>query len=194
MQHKLTDRQLLALVAGYCGQRVWDEPRGIYGEAHEKAGQPVWYARTNMGGAAQRMVETLRTNGFLSAPNSWERREGKPYADGYNLLTVKGYEALEERLDRLPTIKDYRGDVVYRFKFDPAEVAARKQARATREAEMARLRKEEQEADRAARAATAAANAERRMEKLRKLFRDKGLADNWSDQELLDFADRVASI
>lgn len=195
MQHKITERQLTALVAIYVGASPTEEPHGIYGADHpdpEKAGKPYWRRRTSMGGAVGRMMEALRDGGFISDPYSFER--GKPYHDSYGQLTVKGYEALAERLDRLPKVKDHRGDVLYSFEIDAAELEQRKQARADREVEMQRLRKEDLDAERAERAAAREQAKTIKLAKLRELFSGRGLADNWSDEELLEFADRVASV
>lgn len=197
MKHKVTPRQLEALVAVYFGESPWDEPSGIYSPEHSdpaKAGKPYWHRRTNMGGAISRMVQTLYDNEFLSRPNAYERREKKPYADGYNLLTVKAYHAIAERLDSLPVIKNHRSETIYQFSIDAAELEQRKSERAAREAEMDRLRKEEQDAERARRVAAGERAREQRLTKLREMFKERGLADNWSDVDLLEFADRVASI
>jgi hypothetical protein len=197
MQHKITDRQLLALTAIYFGQSGIEEPSGIYSPEHpdpEKAGKPYWRRRTSMGGALRRMMDALRDGGFVSDPSIYERRQKKPYADGYGLLTVKGFEALEERLEKLPVVKDYGGQVIYRFEIDAQELAAKKQARADREAEMDRLRKEELEREREERAQARIAREAQNLAKLRDLFKTEGLADNWDDARLLAFADRIASV
>jgi hypothetical protein len=196
MKHKLTDRQLAALVAVYFGASANEEPMGIYSPDHpdsDKAGKPYWRRRTSMGGAVGRMMDGLREQGLLSDPNRYERLQGKPYADLYGQLTAKGYEALGERLDKLPTIKQL-GEVIYRFTIDPAELEQRRAARADREAEMDRLRKEERDADRVVQAERRERANQKKLADLRKLFQAKGLADNWDDQQLLDFADSVASL
>jgi phage protein D len=140
------------------------------------------------------MVEGLREAGLMSDPSGFDRKHNKPYADQDGQLTVKAYEALEERLDRLPVVKDYCGEVIYRFEIDAQELAAKKQARADREAEMDRLRKEELEREREERAQARIAREAQNLAKLRDLFKTEGLADNWDDARLLAFADRIASV
>lgn len=197
MKHKLTERQLMALLAVYFGESPTDEPSGIYGEVHEKAGQPVWRRRTSMGGAIRRMTDGLRENGFLT---DWDHHSlsDKPYYERGNQLTVKAYEALEERLGKFPKIKRHWSgndeSDLFNQTINSAELAIRKAARADREAEIQRLRKEELDQQRSQRAEWAKRNAERKLAKLRELFRAEGLADNWGDSRLLEFADRVASV
>lgn len=70
MQHKITERGLIALLAVYFGQDPYSEPSGVYGGGDARAGQAVWRQRTNMGGAIRRMCDGLRENGFLA---DWDR-------------------------------------------------------------------------------------------------------------------------
>jgi hypothetical protein len=197
MKHKLTERQLTGLLAVYFGQRPSDEPRGTYGDGHEKAGQPYWVSRTSMGGAVRRMCDGLRDNGFLTDWDNHSLRDS-PYYEQGNQLTVKGYEALEERLGKFPKISPHWSGRLDSDFFNemvkPEELGARKQSRADREAEIVRLRKEELDAELAQKAQWRAEYAAKKLAKLRELFKGEGLADNWSDEKLLDFADKVASV
>jgi hypothetical protein len=159
LKHKITDRQLIALLAIYHSQRAWDEPSGVYPDSNtERRGQVIWRSRTNMGGAIQRMVETLRQKGYISDPVSFERRMKKPYADAHNALTFLGYEAIEERRKArsLPVVnaafnaplKDPASrlpEYDFNDKIDLADLQVRKMERGAREEEMKRLREEEHE-------------------------------------------------
>src|SRR5207253_2074524 len=137
MKHKLTERQLVALLATWFGQYAGDEPSGVYGEAHEKAGQPVWVRRTSMGGAVGRMMEGLRDKGFLTTGDHYTQSD-KPWYDRANRLTFKAYEALEERLGKFPTIKRHWSGSddsdFFNQTITAEELAQRKQERADREA------------------------------------------------------------
>lgn len=190
MKHKITPRQLVALLAAYHGERPYDSPDGLYGPGHEKAGKPVWRGRTNMGGAVARMVEDLRDRGFLTEYNRHEDFGDKTP----NVLTAKGFEAILERLGELPEVKSFGDRPAYRFEIDPKELGARLGARMQREAEIERLREEARTAERDRRR-EAAERAERaRLAKLRVLFAEEGLADNWPDERLAAFADKIASV
>ena len=197
MKHKLTDRQLVALLAVYHGQRISDEPSGVYGEAHEQAGQPYWRARTNMGGAIHRMAETLRDSGFVTEGDHYSLRD-KPWYDRPGHLTVKAYEAIEERRGKLPVVNDRWDGKLPQYDFnvqlDAATLQERKERRREREAEITRLIADEQAQARAQRERNAAEAKDRKLARLRELFGKEGLADNWSDDQLLTFSDKVASI
>lgn len=189
-EHAITPRQLSALLACYYGQRPHDEPNGVYGGEHPQAGSPYWGGRTNMGGAVGRMVEGLRDRGYITEYNRYEDFGDKSSGN----LTVKGFDALIERLDDLPAIKNVYGEAVYQFAIPREEIVALRDARAEREADMIRQREAKRTADRdSARAARARANAAR-LVKLRALFAEEGLADNWSDERLVEFADKIASV
>lgn len=198
MKHKITDRQLTALLAIYFGQGPYMDTDGLYGPAHEKAGTPVWRHRTNMGGAIRLMADRLREGGFVTDWGHHSERH-KPYYETGSQLTVKGFEAIEERLGKLPKVKNRYtsdGDTVFDFNeaVKPDELTASKQARARREAEIERLRKEERDQNRREMAAHAERYAAEKLAKLRELFTERGLADNWSDDELIAFAERIASL
>jgi hypothetical protein len=62
---KLSVRQMEALEAVLYGQSPRYQKAGVYSSVHPKAGQPYWRARTSMGGAVSRMIETLEQEGYL---------------------------------------------------------------------------------------------------------------------------------
>lgn len=190
MKHKITDRQLVALLACYYHQRAIDQPYGVYGKAHERAGQPYWRAGTNMGGAAQRMADDLRDRDFVTSYNRYEEFGDKTS----NQLTVLGFEALAERLDRLPKIKDVYGNVIYEFRIDPAELEERRARREEAEQKMQRLRLEKAVEARVQRQRWKRQAERKRLASLRALFNEHGLADNWADGQLIEFADKVAAL
>lgn len=190
MEYKITDRQLMALLACYFGERINQRATGVYGAGHDKAGQPYWTSQTSMGGAVGRMADDLRNRGFVTEYNRYEDFGDKSSND----LTAKGYAALAERLGHLPTISNIYGEVVYQFEIDPAELENRRKARIDRESEMERIRAERLEESRERSRQNREKAARERLEKLRNLFREHGLADNWADAHLIEFADRVAAI
>lgn len=193
MEHKLTDRQLMALLAIYYGEGPQVAASGVYGETHEKAGRPFWRGRTSMGGAVRRMCDKLREEGLVT---DWDHRSEhhEPYYDHGNQLTVKGYEAIEERIGKLPVVKDYwSGKPAFDFNTDLSVVTLRerKEQRRAREAEIVRLRAEKQAHVRAEIIAGNVERRQRQLAELRKIFDERGLAGNWSDDELLTFAKQV---
>jgi hypothetical protein len=193
MKHQITDRAVMALLACYYGERPNTRATGVYGAAHNKAGRPFWIGQTNMGGAVYRMVEDLRERGFITSYNRYEDFGDKSSND----LTVLGYEALEERAkaDKLPKITNAHGETLYDFNLAVSVVTLieRKEVRRKRETEQVCLRAEKQESERQLARERSARAREKQITKLRKLFGDYGLADNWSDDELLRFVDKVAS-
>jgi hypothetical protein len=190
MIHNITPRQLDALVAAYVGASPSHEPDGVYGPAHPKAGEPIWRSRTRMGGAVHRMVTDLRDRGYLT-----ERDRHDEFGDKfYDRLTVQGFDALIERLDKLPVIKNYDGDILYRFAIDRAEIEARRAARVEEEAEQARKREEARIAARDEARASAERRRVARLAALRELFEAEAIGGNWSDEKLLEFATKVADV
>lgn len=191
MKYKTTQRQLMALLACYHGQRAVYYAGSVYGEAHEKAGQPVWYSRTNMGGAAGRMAEDLRERGFITDYNRHDDFGDK----SSNELTALGYDAIAERLreGKLPKLKDVYGnttlDLNQFVKLD--ELRDRQEARMQREAEMERLRTEKRQRAREAAERSRLRDREKLLARFRQLLKDYGIADNWSDDQVLRFAEQA---
>jgi hypothetical protein len=189
MKHKITPRQLMALLACYHGQRATYYAGSVYGSGHEKAGQPVWYSRTNMGGAAGRMAEELRERGFITDYNRHEEFGDKSSSD----LTVIGYEAIEERIGKLPKLKDVYGNETFDFNtyLSVVTLRERKEARRQREAEMVRLRAEQREREREIAERRRQRDREKLLARFRQLLKDYGIADNWSDDQVLRFAEQA---
>lgn len=190
MNHNITPRQLSVLVSCYFGQPPHWEATSLYGGAHEKAGEPYWRPRTNMGGAVRRMVDDLADRGFITTRDRHDPHGDKSDGD----LTVKGYDALQERLDRLPALKDVYGNIIYKFSIDEAEIAERKRERNGREAEMIRLRAQAREEERRQFRAAALKRRAKKLTELRALFADRGIADNWSDEDVLSFGEQVGDV
>jgi hypothetical protein len=189
-QHRITDRQLMALLACYDGQRPHYRAAGTYGDAHEKAGKPYWTSQTNMGGAVSRMVEDLRTRGYITDFNRYEAFGDKSSSD----LTVKGFEAIEERLGKLPKSQHWTGARIFDFnefvKLD--ELRERKEQRRQREAEMVRLRAAAAEQARQEAQQDIEVRRTDQLRRMRGLLSELGIGDNWSDDKVLGFGRDVA--
>jgi hypothetical protein len=189
MEHKITPRQLEALVSCYFGQLAGSWAKDVFGEGHEKAGQPVWRYYRGGGNAVYRMVEELRHRGYISNPIRGDQFGDKSHSD----LTAKGYAALQERLDKLPAIRSYDGAVIYQFEIDRDDLIERAKQRTLFEEETARKRaaakeeqnrrfREHQERDRA-----------KLVARFRQLFKDHSMLTtaHWGDQEVLEFAEQA---
>jgi hypothetical protein len=191
MQHKITERQLMALLAGYFGQPTSYVAANVYGPDHPKAGQPVWHTSSNAGGSVRRMADDLRERGYLTSYNRHEEWGDKSSYD----LTVLGFEALQERLGKLPTIENIYGDVIYDFNehVHLSDVVVRKEERRVREALMAQRRDEHRIEQKRAHDELRKKIERRQLERLRAILRDRGIGDNWSDQDVLAFHEEIAS-
>lgn len=176
----LTPRKVEALVAAYCGQPPID--RFAYIGAN---GEPQWTRTRRGGSASRRMVDDLQHSGYIT---KYLYRDVEP--EKGNELTVKGYDAITEhvgRKSRFYPLIDF--DQLEERRADRARFEA---ARAVR----IRQHQEREAAERNERAAKAKAE---RIAKLRALFDESELGQEFlagldTDDELLDFADRVASI
>lgn len=176
----LTPRKVEALVAAYCGQNP------TYRFAYmQESGKPWWVSTHRGGGASWRMVQELRDLGYLTEDlrHSFEPEKS-------DLLTVKGYNAILEHVGpsgQLHALIDF--DQLEERRADRARFEAARNVRI-------RQHQERESAERNERAAKAKAE---RVAKLRALFDESELGQEFlagldTDDELLDFADRVASI
>lgn len=166
---KLTKRQVEALFARYHGERLNQKFSGF-----NHAGKPWFVHVSSMGGAVWRMAEDLRDRGFLT-----RYEKGVETSDQ---LTAKALDALLERLDKLPA------------PIDRQEILERLEARREVEASRQQVREQQRAEDRRLIAEDSARRRAQRLVELRRLFGEHGLADNWSDEQLLIFGEKVADI
>jgi hypothetical protein len=183
VKHKITPRQLEALLASYFGQRIVNRPTGVRGVS----GELWWTSQTNMGGAVRRMADDLRERGYVTTYNHYEDFGDKKSDE----LTTKGYAALEERLDKLPIIKNVYGEPIKRIEINRDELRERANQRALREAEIENKRFIKRQAKREIAERRAAADRAKLLARFRQLLKDYGIADNWDDEQVLRFAEQA---
>jgi hypothetical protein len=172
----LTSRKIEALVAAYCGERPTCRLVDYYGNGLH------WRGTIHMGGAVQRMVQELRDLGYLTG---CQRHSFEPQKS--NELTVKGYDAIRTYVG--PKSKFFRLIDFAQLKERRADRARFEAARAVRFVQ----HQEREKAERSERVAKAKAERTLMLRSVLADYADMAFTD-WTDDELLDFADRIASI
>lgn len=199
----ITPRKLEALIAAYFEARPWDKLGYFLSN-----GKPHFHHGSRMGGAGDRMVAELRDLGFLTLYRKYEfepdLKSDKLTAKGYNVL-IDNYGMIERVSKRMSEIMPERATLVGAMPLselqakrdERAQFEAARQVRRDHEAERQRERNNER-----------ASNAKaQKVAKLREALSDGILQTLFrfdpvrgvhltiaTDDQLLEFADRIASI